>query len=114
MDKKVIGLNRATGHPLEKPLADFMEANRAWIFSQDGAVVSWQIVEMTWAPALMLVTEDEPAQPVRAEVNRRLVAAGFITNLPRYDRHRSGQLLTHQPARSIEILGYVKPGTHQN
>ena len=108
----ILGYNIATGHALERPLANFLERNALWVKSQ-GAVVSWRIVAKPWAQALVVVTmrtpEEELAGTVRQEINRRLVTAGFQTNLPDYDRHSNGHLIKDRAACSIEVLG-IKTG----
>ncbi len=99
---KCIGLVEATGHPLEGPLARFLAANGVWI-ADHGAALSFRIIKKPWAPALVMVDER-----LRVEVNRRLQAAGFKTNIPEYPRHADGHLMKNHPTTvaTIEILGY--------
>jgi len=108
--KNYVGLFKATGHPLEEPLSRFLLENEPWILSQ-GATVSFRIIKKPWAEAGVLVTHDAQVESVegalRQEMNRRLTAAGFKTNLPKFDRHADGRILTDHPGKMIEILGWA-------
>ena len=112
-EPEIIGYIKRTGNPLEVPLSDFLQGNASWILSQ-GAVVGFRIIEKAWAGALVLVlpkTDTECAEgAVRQEINRRLVAAGFKTNLPKYDRHADGHFIKDMSATGIEILGILQAG----
>ena len=99
--RNFVGLFKATGHPLEEPLSQFLLQNEQWISAQ-GATMSFRIAQRPWAEAQLLVTPLE----LRTEVNRRLVAAGFKTNLPERDRHLDGHFM--DTAVTIEILGLAK------
>lgn len=109
MGKQSVGFLKATGHPLEVRLSNFLLDNQQWILSC-GATVSFQIIGKPWAEAAMLVTTDgkHDESAMRKEVNRRLVAAGFKTNLPQHDRRADGHVITNWPAKMIEILGWAK------
>jgi hypothetical protein len=97
--KRRIGFNQATGHPLEKPLTAFLWANADWIVTH-GAVVSWKTARKPWAEAVVLVT---PAA-FRTRVNERLIAAGFKTSLPHWDRHLDGHELVGEPPLTIHVF----------
>jgi len=112
-EQEFIGYIKRTGHPLEVPLSDFIQENASWVLSQ-GAVVGFHIIEKTWAQAIVVVIPKDDTEyaegAVRQEINRRLVAAGFKTNLPKYDRHADGHFIKDMPATGIEILGIRQAG----
>ena len=105
---RVLGFFESTGHPLQEPLSKFVSENASWVRSQD-ASISFGILGKPWAEAAVLVTpagwdSDEPVDALRREVNRRLVAAGFKTHLPKFDRDFDGHILKGQ-VETIWILG---------
>ena len=99
-DKQTLsGYGRETGHPLEGPLEAFLLANRDWILAI-GATVSWRIVFKPWAAAHVCVTPEN----LRPQVNERLIAAGFNTNMPQWDRHSDGHVMKGKPPVMIQVL----------
>lgn len=109
MAKVANGFFTPTGQALETLLWRFLKEQEPWIVSCRGTV-TFKVVGKPWAEAIVCATvgaePNEQDQVFRAALNQRLVAAGFKTNLPEFDRHADGHLLLDRPTFGIEILGF--------